>query len=520
MKAFYNGMPYCCTWIKTVTGMKKTLLFLFIFSTSLIINAQDFRLSKGDTLFIYIKINGLKKTTYLSKRLHNSLPYENESEDIRIKNDTLLIEKIVLFHPIQVNLVSDFDKDLNASCFLIPQDTLFVFFNLDSSSNPKIRFEGKTALISKYLTYNKFNYRAIPKKEQTIGGFINEVDSLNKIADDSLHHFLLKNNLPEWFIMTERSNIQYQSYYWKSSQFQIRYCNYHQYFNRPIHYIDDLKINLNDTYAQFNDFYTDVLWECLSNPYNFDILLCEQKNSCINNYNFRKEILLNAKERLKNSTKDNCFISIISNSLNNLDYSTAIANHDSSYFTRIDSLYDLIKNNFSDSIAYYVLKNNRENQLKKAKFGMRIYTNKTNIHYSSTLPNICLATPTGDSIRLSDFKGKIICLNFWATWCGACIASFPEKNELIQKYSNKNLVFINVCIDNKIGLWKKYIESKGLKGYNVICTDDQAIYLKSLFLINSIPQYTLIGEKGNFLIEKTNNLAEIEKILVKNSNKQ
>ena len=77
------------------------------------------------------------------------------------------------------------------------------------------------------------------------------------------------------------------------------------------------------------------------------------------------------------------------------------------------------------------------------------------------------------------------------------------------------MVFINICIDNKKGLWKKYVESKGLKGYNIICNENQARYLQNLFMVNSIPQYTLIGEDGKFLLSKTNSIEDIEKQIIK-----
>src|SRR5215204_1118499 len=48
-------------------------------------------------------------------------------------------------------------------------------------------------------------------------------------------------------------------------------------------------------------------------------------------------------------------------------------------------------------------------------------------------------------VQLSDLKGKIVVLDFWATWCGPCISAIPHANEISKKYADKGVVFIGVC---------------------------------------------------------------------------
>lgn len=54
-----------------------------------------------------------------------------------------------------------------------------------------------------------------------------------------------------------------------------------------------------------------------------------------------------------------------------------------------------------------------------------------------------LETPEGDSLSLSDFKGKYVLVNFWAHWCSPCIKEFPEMQELYES-SNKDLEIIGI----------------------------------------------------------------------------
>ena len=50
-----------------------------------------------------------------------------------------------------------------------------------------------------------------------------------------------------------------------------------------------------------------------------------------------------------------------------------------------------------------------------------------------------------EPMTLKKLKGKIVVLDFWATWCGPCLASIPHTNELMEKYADKGVVIIGVC---------------------------------------------------------------------------
>ncbi len=67
----------------------------------------------------------------------------------------------------------------------------------------------------------------------------------------------------------------------------------------------------------------------------------------------------------------------------------------------------------------------------------------------------------GELIHLSDLRGKVIFLNFWATWCPPCRAEMPSINTLYnQLSSNKNIVFITVDADGQYNKAKKFLDKK------------------------------------------------------------
>ncbi|MBE7537864.1 MAG: redoxin domain-containing protein [Opitutaceae bacterium] len=87
-------------------------------------------------------------------------------------------------------------------------------------------------------------------------------------------------------------------------------------------------------------------------------------------------------------------------------------------------------------------------------------------------PDFLMKTVDDRDVRLSDFKGKIVILDFWATWCGPCIASFPHTQKIAEKYKSQDVVVLASGTSDKIDQFKKWIPAHQSKYPDIQFTFD------------------------------------------------
>ncbi len=103
----------------------------------------------------------------------------------------------------------------------------------------------------------------------------------------------------------------------------------------------------------------------------------------------------------------------------------------------------------------------------------------------------------GQEVTLSQFKGKVVFLNFWATWCPPCKKEMPSIEKLHQKYGGEDLVVLAVAIDTKgEKLVRPYIEEKG---YTFTILLDAKGEVSDDFDVYGVPMTYIIGRDGIIL---------------------
>lgn len=83
---------------------------------------------------------------------------------------------------------------------------------------------------------------------------------------------------------------------------------------------------------------------------------------------------------------------------------------------------------------------------------------------SSLVPsNFSVRTENGEITETSQLRGKVVFINFWASWCPPCRAEFPSVQKLYDRYrSNENMVFLTVNLDDELILGKNYLQKEKL----------------------------------------------------------
>tara|TARA_Y100001960_G_C14699119_1_gene840613 strand:+ start:92 stop:592 length:501 start_codon:yes stop_codon:yes gene_type:complete len=95
--------------------------------------------------------------------------------------------------------------------------------------------------------------------------------------------------------------------------------------------------------------------------------------------------------------------------------------------------------------------------------------------------------------KAPDVKGKIVILDFWATWCGPCIASIPKTNKLRKKYADKGVVIIGICASRGGEKMKRTSEQHGIEYPVALDEEGKTI---SAYAVNSYPDYYIIDREG------------------------
>lgn len=108
-----------------------------------------------------------------------------------------------------------------------------------------------------------------------------------------------------------------------------------------------------------------------------------------------------------------------------------------------------------------------------------------------------LAGPGGSTLRLADFRGKVLLLNFWATWCPPCVREMPSMEALYQKYKNRNFAVLAISLDEKgEAVVAPFV--KKLKLTFAIALDVES-RVSALYGARDLPSSFLIDPKGKVI---------------------
>lgn len=129
-------------------------------------------------------------------------------------------------------------------------------------------------------------------------------------------------------------------------------------------------------------------------------------------------------------------------------------------------------------------------------------------------PDFFAISEEGNATVLSNYRGQVVYMKFWATWCAPCIQAFNKERNFRKKLLEKGVVLVNVSVDKSERMWLEGLEKMNIDGVNIKAND--IAFVKGQYNFETLPIGFFIDENGGFLRlsgDKTKLLGQLDKLL-------
>jgi thiol-disulfide isomerase/thioredoxin len=451
----------------------KTFIFVFI-QLSFVIS------SISQTVFIFGEVKNLGENKEVSVFYYNnSIEWVLETaEKVTIDNNGNFSMQFPWHKASHADLLIG---DEHTDMFLIPGDSIHLttdYNNFDSTINYSGRGAADNNYLAKELIQN-FKNKARVRSNLTEANFYkNYVDSIWK-ENQKFYNSYPSKGLSDEFKKFIETTIKYR-YIDTKWMFSMEYnptTNKIEKKDLPKDYFDFLKtIDLNDDKSLDIPEYTVSLDRYIEEKIDF------------NNDKSIADTLSETKKKELKMVKLYYFIKQILND-KVLDYKLT------------EWLYRLIKYSTNDTKIVDDLITDYKATCKNPEFVSIIdktYIQIKQLTKGSIPPPFTLINEDGKKVSLNDFKGKIVYIDFWSTACVPCRLEMPDSKKLIEKYKDKEIVFLYVNIEDNMESWIKYLE-KNKEGMHIYADREQSKNLMHDYGFDGIPHFVLIDREGKLI---------------------
>ncbi|MFQ6023611.1 MAG: TlpA family protein disulfide reductase [Acidiferrobacterales bacterium] len=108
-------------------------------------------------------------------------------------------------------------------------------------------------------------------------------------------------------------------------------------------------------------------------------------------------------------------------------------------------------------------------------------------------PNFTLKSMSGKNLRLSEYRGEVVMINFWATWCGPCRQEMPILDQLYKRYRDVGFALLGVNIDGK-AVKARHMVKRLKVTYPILFDSEKSV--SQLYDVNAMPTTVMIDRDG------------------------
>jgi len=123
-------------------------------------------------------------------------------------------------------------------------------------------------------------------------------------------------------------------------------------------------------------------------------------------------------------------------------------------------------------------------------------------------PTFAASDVNGNQISLAQMRGRVVYLNFWASWCGACIEKMEAFNKYVADLKTLGIEIVNISIDENPAKWHASLAERGFQGFNLLASSGTDRNIAATFGVEAVPQYFIVGKNGDFADKAPVNQAE------------
>jgi thiol-disulfide isomerase/thioredoxin len=354
--------------------------------------------------------------------------------------------------------------------YLYPGDSIELIFNPENKNVPLEFIKGNTFAsnclneLSKYKQTNEAYKNMLYNTE--VDSFLLFVDNAKQDMQEIIKNFsdsINDNN----FVELENQRIDYLLF-----NLKVTYKDYYEYFTGNVGRLDSL--------SYFN--FIDVM------PLeNEKALVLNEYVDFVNNRltYLLKDVKFDTYEAEIKASIDVCSENLKNAKINEtVTYKMIMEYAKYSGFEEIETEYQ----NFISN----VVSENKKNNIKK------LYNTWNLIKSGNQAYNFEFPNNNGDTVSLSDFLGKVVYIDVWATWCGPCRHESPFFDSLENEYRGKNIAFISVSVDDDKDAWLNFVE-KEKPEWTQLHTGGWDCSICKDYFIHSIPRFLLIDAEGKII---------------------